>query len=339
MENFLDPVITPIVTLIIIFMFVLLPCCALMSYLGRKIGADLQARVGPNRTGPAGAFQPVADLLKALQKEDVAVSSPLFNQISLALWIGLLLSTVTILPLSSALLLVDADMSTFLVLWAALAVAMICLFIGFHSGTVPAWISAVRMAFQAVTGAFPALLAMLCVGIQAGGFRWSMILAAQGSSPLSWMIFSSPFAPLAFIVFEIAGLILFTAPPMDSGISSAEIAGGLSSLWVGRNLSLFNFARFYGFFLWSCMAVSLFLGGWLLPPAIQEGLGDSPARTVLETLTLLLKCFTLMLIVSGVTRVNPRTRADQITGFSWKVLSPVALFALIGSALWRMWWA
>jgi NADH-quinone oxidoreductase subunit H len=322
-------------TLAIIFFGVLLPSAALISYLSRKIGADLQARVGPNRAGPSGVFQPVADLLKALQKEDAAVSTPLYRQMGLAAQSAFLFSTVTILPLSPGLLLLDADMSVFLALWVGLGGAMISLFIGFQEGSVPCWTSTLRIGIQAVTGAFPALVALLCVGVQTGSFRWTKILAAQGAGPFSWLIFSSPFAPLAFVVFVVSGLILFSISPMDSGVSRPEMVGGFSSLWGGRNLSLFKFGRFYGFFLWSSMAVTLFLGGWMVPQAVQDSFSGEPILIVFETVTLLIKCFALMLLVVGMTRVTPKTRADQITGFAWRVLSPAALLSLIGVAAWR----
>jgi NADH-quinone oxidoreductase subunit H len=322
--------------LLTVFFFVLFPSAALMGYLGRKLGADLQARVGPNRAGPAGFFQPAADLLKALQKEDAARTTPIFQQLCLAALVGLLFSTVTVLPLNSQYLVLNADLSIFLPLWAGLGVAMMSLFIGFYHGSVPSWISVLRVAFQAVTGAFPALIAMLCVGVQAGGFRWTQILDAQGANPVSWILVKNPAEPFACLIFIVSGLILFSEPPMDSGISRSETSGGLSSVWGGRNLVLFKFSRFYAFFLWSAMTVTLFFGGWLLPQWIQEALGVGAPLAVVETLTLLLKCFGLMLIIEAIIRVNPRTRADQITGLSWRVLSPLALIALMVSSLWKV---
>ena len=124
-------------TWFMIFFLVLFPASAALSYFTRKVGADLQARVGPNRAGPAGMFQPVADLLKNLQKEEAANVAPFSQQLFLAVQFGFLFSTVTILPLSSSLLLLDADMSAFLALWAALAVALMTLIIGFRQATVP----------------------------------------------------------------------------------------------------------------------------------------------------------------------------------------------------------
>lgn len=325
------------ITLVLIFLLVLVPCSGLLSYFSRKIGADLQARVGPNRAGPVGILQPVADLLKMLQKEDAAMSATFPEQLSLAVRSSLLLSTVAILPLSSSLLLVDADMSAFLALWAGLSVSLISLFIGFQKGNMPGWLGGIRIASQAVTAAFPALIAMLCAGIPAGGFRWAQILSAQGWAPFSWGIVSSPFAPIAFVIFQISGLILFNVPPMDSGISPVELSGGISSSWGGRNLALIDLGRFYGFFLWSCMTASLFLGGWLLPAFLRESLAGDAALTILETLVLLIKAFALMLAVLAVSRVSSRTRTDQITGFCWRVLSPLSLFALVGCAAWKVW--
>jgi NADH-quinone oxidoreductase subunit H len=178
---------------------------------------------------------------------------------------------------------------------------------------------------------------MLCAGVHAGGFRWTKILAAQNANPFSWTLFSSPFEPLAFLVFVIAGLVLFSSSPMDSASGRPETEGGISSVWAGRNLSLVNFGRFYGFFLWSCMAATLFLGGWLIPQSLQSLLDGGVLQTVLEVTTLLLKSFLIMLAVTAVAKIYPRTRTDQITGLLWRVISPLALFSLIGSALWGGW--
>lgn len=322
-------------TWVMIFCFVLFPVSAAMSYFSRKVGADLQARVGPNRAGPAGVLQPWADLLKSLQKEEAANATPIFQQVSLAIQFAFLLSTVTILPLSSSLLLLDTDMSAFLALWAALGVAMLTLMVGFRQASVPAWISAIRVAGQAVAGTFPALITILFVGVRAGSFRWSKILAAQNANPFSWTFFSSPFAPFAFLIFVISGLVLFSSPPMESASARPETAGGVSSLWAGRNLSLADFGKFYGFFLWSCMAVALFLGGWVIPQGVQEALSGNRLQTILEAATLLIKSFALMILITAIAKSYPRTRTDQITGLLWRVLSPLALICLAGESIWK----
>jgi len=328
--------------LICIYGLVILPSGWMVAYLDRKLSADFQARVGPNRAGPAGFFQPLADLLKLLQKETVQEWS--WRE---GFWLGVhtmaLYSTVAVLPLGSLALLVDTDMSAFLPFWATLVLALGTMLMGFSQGSAPGWFGGVRVAAQALAGAFPALVALLSAGLQAGGFRWSAFAAIQGGSPLHWTAFANPFQFLAMVVFIISGLVLLGIPPLDAGLSIPDLHGGVASSLYGRRLSLFQLGRFYGFFLWSVITVVLFLGGWILPAglsvSLQEG-GDWKWLQLLELVWLLAKTYSLMVILVWVARVNPRSRVDQITDFAWKVLSPFSLFALIGAALcagWNVW--
>jgi NADH-quinone oxidoreductase subunit H len=321
--------------LILIYGVIILPSGAIMSFMERKLTADFQARIGPNRSGPAGLFQPIADAFKLLQKETLSE----WNWRE-ALWLGVhtmaLYSTVAVMPLGSLALLVNTDMSVFLPFWAALVLALGTMLLGFSQGSVPGWFGGVRVAAQALAGAFPSLVAVLCAGMRAGGFSWSALAKAQGASPFSWAVMN-PFGLIAFVVFVTGGMILLGIPPMDAGLSVADIHGGVSSHLYGRRYSLFRIGRFYGFFLWSVIAAVVFLGAWTLPFGFSEALRESGNLGVLSFLELnwlLIKTFAQMLAVGSVARVVPRGRVDHITDFSWKVLSPFALFALIGSSLW-----
>lgn len=327
------------VSLAFTYLFVIFPSGAMMSFLDRKLTADLQARVGPNRAGPAGLLQPVADLLKLLQKEGASDWS--WRE---ALWLGVhtmaLFSTVAVMPLGSFALLVDTDMSVFLPFWAALVLSFGTMLLGFSQGSVPGWFGGVRVAAQALAGAFPALIAVLCVGVHAGEFHWSALAGMQGALPHDWTAFASPFLFIAFAVFVISGLVLLGVPPMDAGISAPDIHGGVSSHLSGRRLSLFRFGRFYGFFFWSVISVVIFLGAWQLPFGLSERLrewGSFGTLLALELFWILMKTFALMLLVISVSRVTPKSRVDQITDFTWKVLSPFSIFALVGTGLWVGW--
>jgi NADH-quinone oxidoreductase subunit H len=327
------------VGLVFIYTLIVLPCGALISYLDRKLGADFQARVGPNRAGPGGLFQPVADVLKLLQKE-----APQDWSWREALWLGVhtmaIYSTIAVLPLGSLVLMVDTDMSAFLPFWSALVLALGTMLLGLSQGSVPGWFGGVRVAAQTLSGIVPALVTLLCAGVRAGGFRWSVLAGAQSASPLSWAAFSNPFQLAAFLVFVVSGLIALGVAPMDGAHSSQDIHGGVSSHLHGRRLTLFRLSRFYGFFLWSVIAVVLFLGAWNLPDFAERALRESESWELLqflEALALLTKTFLLMLVVVWVSRVNPRARVDQLTDFAWTVLSPAALAALVGATLWAGW--
>lgn len=327
--------VTASLALVLIYLAVILPSAAAYAYLERKFGADLQARVGPNRAGFAGVLQPLADLLKLLQKD-----SPGKRSWREQAWMGLhvmaLYSTVAVLPIGSLLMLVDTDMSALMPFWAAWVLALGTMLLGLEQRSVPGWFGGIRVAAQAMAGGFPALIAILTAAIPAGGFRWSAIAAAQGASPLHWNLLSNPFQFLSFFIFMSSGLVLLSVNPFDAGLSVGDIHGGVASHLSGRRLSLFRLGRFYGFLLWSVIAVTLFLGGWIIPSGLRETLVQNEswgALNALELGTLFIKTLTLMLFMVWIGRVNPRVRVDQITDFAWKVLSPLALMALVGAAV------
>lgn len=321
------------------YCFVIVPSGALMSYFERKLSADLQARVGPNRAGPIGILQPVADLLKLLQKE--ARGRWYWKE---NIWLGVhtmaLYSTLAVLPLGSMALLVDTEMSAFLPFWSALVLALGTMLLGLSQDSVPGWFGGIRVAAQTLAGSFPALVTLLCVGVRAGSFRWSVLADSQGFTPWTWTLMSNPFQFVAFGVFVMSGLVLLAIPPLDGGMSMSDIHGGVSSHLHGRRLSLFHFGRFYGFFFWSVITVVLFLGAWALPSNLVSSFKASGAFQILafiELIWLLAKTFILMLLITWVAKVNSRGRVDQITDFTWRVLSPFSLAALVGASLWAGW--
>lgn len=334
--------IVSIIALIFTYVVVILPSGAVMSYFERKLSADLQARVGPNRAGPAGILQPISDFLKLLQKQSREHWS--WRE---AVWLGVhtmaLYSTVAVLPLGSHGLLIDTDMSAFLPFWATLVFALGTMLVGLSQKTVPGWFGGLRVASQAMAAAFPAAIAILCAGVHAGSLKWSGLAAGQGAYPYQWAMVSDPFQVIAFLVFVISGLVLMGIPPLDGGMSIPDIHGGVASQVHGRRMMLFRLSRFYGFFLWSVIAVTLFLGAWQLPEALVSGMERSQAwgwLHFLEVSTLLVKTFLVMIGVILVATVTPRLRSDQVTDLAWKVLSPFGLMALAGTALvtgWRLW--
>jgi NADH-quinone oxidoreductase subunit H len=323
----------------LIYVLVIFPSGAVVSYVDRKLSADFQARVGPNRAGPAGIFQPIADLLKFLQKEPARD----WNWQEM-LWLGVhtmaLYSTVAVIPLGTYAILVNTDMSAFLPFWSALVLALGTMLMGFSQRTVSGWFGGVRLAAQALAGAFPALICVLCAGIRAGSFRWASFAAVQSASPLHWTATTNPFQFIAFIVFVASGLVIMNVPPMNGGLSETDLHGGVSMDLSGRRLSLFRLGRFYGLFLWSEISVVLFLGAWTLPQFLLDRFSESGNRALqgfAELGWLLAKTYALMVLLIWVARVNPRARVDQTTDFSWKVLSPFALGALIGAGIWAGW--
>jgi NADH:ubiquinone oxidoreductase subunit H len=319
--------------LIFIFSFCFVPFAYLGYYTHTKFGADLQARVGPNRAGPAGFLQPLADWIKLVQKASPKSSLWLF------LYFAAALSTLAAIPLGTALLLVDTDLSAFVPIWAATLVSIASLMMGLSRESIAGPVMGFRFASQGLSGLFPATAAVLCAGLPAGGFRWSAIVATQGFLPTDWRV-ANPFQLIAFIVFLLSGLVLLSLPPMD-GTSAANEASPETAFGVsGWRLAIWRMSRFYAFFFWTLVSVVLFLGGWRLPVPLEEALVTNQAWIALqaiEAVWLLGKVAVVMLLVDWLMHANPRSRVDQVTDFSWKILSPASLIALVGCVIWETW--
>ncbi|MCC7442224.1 MAG: NADH-quinone oxidoreductase subunit H [Bdellovibrionales bacterium] len=325
--------------LVMVFVFAIFPFAALMSLLDRKLSADLQARVGPNRAGRWGVLQPLADLIKLLQKEPTEAMG--WRE---GFWLGVLTlalySTAAVLPLGSALVLVDTDSSALVVFWAVAVVAVCLMFLGYNQDTVPGWFSGTRLAAQALSGAFPSLLAVVCAGLWAGGFEWSRIVQSQGASPGAWAMVRNPFLLLAFAVFMGGGQVILSVPPLGSGYSISDIKGGVASGFHGRKIAFFRLGRFYGLFLWCIVATTCFCGGWNLPGFVEGLYGADKdgvvAQKLIEPVLAMSKASVLMICTTLFGKIMPTLRSDQVTDFAWRVLSPLALIALIGTAIWML---
>jgi len=324
--------------IIINFICIIFPATLCYYYFERKLTGDLQARVGPNRAGPSGMFQPLADLIKLFQKSFITTHS--FRE---DFWLGMLtvtlFGTIAVLPLTSRGILINADMAVFIPFWAILVSALLTVFLGFSQQTVDGWLGSLRVCAQSVSGSFPALICILCIGLEVGGYRWTEIIERQGSYPHEWLIFqSAPFLFIAFFVFMLSGLTVVGIPPLDSTISMSELSGGVIRKLNGGRLFLFKFGRFYGLFMWSIIGIVMFCGGWLLPTPLTDLLVDLELEWILyllELTVLMIKCFALMLFIVWIAKSNPRLRIDQITDLNWKILSPLSMAALIGVIFWK----
>ncbi len=326
------------VALLVVMVFVLMPVFLFVPFLDRKVTADFQARVGPNRAGPRGLFQPLADLLKLLQKS----ASPTLKeaeipletrQRKLVLWMlfqwFVLFSTLATVPIASALLLLDSPIGTLLIPWAILGLSFgDLLFASAQMSDVSRWLRAFRASGQALAALFPALIAMLCVAIETKSLQWSVILSSQAGGVLHWHIARTPMLFVSFFVFFISGLVLAGVTPFDGGRPQECFSGDYSHELHGFLRVLHGFSNLYAFLLWCLMTSHLFLGGWQLPEVFAEASGWR--RIALEITMSMAKALLLGFAALWVARVTPRGRIDQVTDFSWRVLSPLSILMLLG---------
>lgn len=327
------------IVLLLLFSVVIVPGSWIFSYVERKLSADLQARIGPNRTGFGGFFQPLADLLKLLGKNVSRSTSEPYpgGGLWLVLRVFVLFASLATLPLSSGFLLMNSSMSVFLPLLALVLLGFVSLYSGVtHSRSEPV-LGALRIGAQTLSGALPALLAILAAAMETGSYRWGAFHEVQGFLPYDWVAFASPFAFLSFFIFSLSGLVILGIPPLDSPFSRMELGGGMTGPMAGYRVAIYQITRFYGFLLWAVCATAIFLGGWNLPGGLEDLYRSELfflTRQVSEALLVLCKSLVLMLAIVLLGKVTPRIRVDQITRFCWIVLTPTALLSLMGSVLW-----
>ncbi len=314
---------------------VLVPMNYLNVLLSRKLAADLEARVGPNRAGPLGLGQPIADFFKLLVRADMGPGS--FKK---EIWFILVqfgvFSTLAVIPMGANALLVQTEFGALLPLWSVLLLALGTLLQGLSSRSVIGWIGGVRFVSQVISGVFPAVLCLLAAGTRAGGFGWASLAGSQGAFPHQWAIFSQlPFQLIGFVAFVLSGLILLGYPPFDTAFSAPELPGGVlgrlsavQSLWM-------RFGRYYAAFFWNLIAVTVYLGAWKLPDFFENLIGgpQSFAVSCAQAAVLVFKTQLLMLIETWVSISNPKLRANQVTDFCWKVLGPASIACLLGAVL------
>lgn len=325
-----------ILNFLFVFAIIVVPVATLSVFTSRKLAADFQARVGPNRVGPKGLFQPLVDFTKLIGKRfDTQLSNE--GKFWFFLYSVTIFSSLVVVPIGSTFVFLKSDINAFLPIWLMLLSSLVIVFLGFSKNTVSGTFGGFRAAFQMAAGVFPAIISTLCVGLEVGSFNWLDIVSIQKFSPMGWIAFSSPFHFLAFNTFFISGLVMMSIPPFDSAFSSSDIKGGMMTELSGYRLILFLFCRVYSLFMWSLITIVFFCGGWKLPGfllhwMIEEDL--SFLKQVLEIGFLLFKTFILVQMVTWMANVNPRLRVDQTTDFSWKILGPLSLLALIGVTVW-----
>lgn len=304
------------------FFLVLFPLYFLLLFTERKLAADLQARVGPNRTPGNGLFQAVADAFKLGAKATGRRDSSL-NPRWFAVQNAILYCSFVFLPFGTSLVFLDSEIGAFLPFLCMAGVFLCSLFASEGATELENEIASHRQSFLWISAWIPALIAMMTSIVRAGSGRWTAILESQSRGVFSWIAFSSPFGFVAFFVFLLAGLVALQQPPfhsLDRGVRRRS----------GARLGLFGLNQFYAVLVWCLVASGLFLGG----QAARDPLDVSFFSAFAQLSVGLLKAGVLFLSVRVVARALPQLRQDQMTEFCWRVLTPIAALCLVGELVW-----
>ncbi|MGO0122655.1 NADH-quinone oxidoreductase subunit NuoH [Desulfothermobacter acidiphilus] len=283
-----------------------------LVYLERKLSAYMQQRLGPNRVGPRGLLQPVADAVKLLGKEDIIPSHAdrwLFVLAPLLIFVPPVL-LLAVIPFGRNLLPVDLNIGVLFFLAVASTTTLPLLMGGWGSNNKYALLGSMRAVAQLVSYEVPLALSVLGVVMLAGSLRTSQIVAAQQHC---WFIFLQP---LGFWIYLMAALGEVNRAPFDLVEGEQEIIAGPYVEYTGMRFALFYLSEYANLIAVSALAVTLFLGGWhgpWLPSWFWFGL----------------KVYLLIFLFMWWRWTFPRVRIDHFLDFNWKVLLPLALLNLL----------
>lgn len=315
----LSLVIAGLVIMLILINAVLLGA-AIVSWGERRLLGRFQNRVGPNRWGPFGAFQPIADLAKLITKEDIipyGADRLAFTAVPVIMVAAVLLGTA-VLPFAKDVALVDLNVGVLFVLAVSSLTSIAIFTAGWASNNRYALFGAGRAVAVLLSYEVPVVLSLLGVVMVAGSMSLGDIVAAQ----------TVPFflvQPLAFFVF-IAGMSAeLNRTPFDVAEAESEIIAGYHTEYSGIKFALIQAAEFGGVLVVSGLIATLFLAGWAL--------AGSPVDDWLGWLWFLIKVFIGIFLFVWIRSTYPRLRLDQIMAVCWKFLMPLSIINLTAVVL------
>jgi NADH-quinone oxidoreductase subunit H len=308
------------------------PLAGVTSWLERRVWARMQSRVGPNRVGPQGILQWLADGIKNLLKEDLIPASADAKLFSLAPYVVFMgfLCTFVVIPFGENLIVADLNIGILYILAVTSLVVVGILMAGWASNNKWSLLGGMRSAAQIVSYEIPAGLAVLTIVFLAGTMSMQGIINAQGWAPWDWFLFHNPFAFAAFFIYFTAALAEGNRTPFDIPEAESELVAGYVTEYSGMRFLFFFFAEWGNLYVIGAVATTLFLGGWQVPPLpIFE---NSPVLlAAAQFLTFFLKAYLWVFVAMWVRATLPRVRVDQLMSLCWKYMVPLAFVCLLGS--------
>jgi NADH-quinone oxidoreductase subunit H len=298
---------------------------AAISVLERKILGRIQNRYGPNRVGPFGLFQPVADGIKMLIKEDVVplradkivhFCAPILMAATAILALGVIPYGRNMTPFA-----IDGGILFFFAVGSTTELAVFMA--GWGSNNKFSMLGAMRAIAQMFSYELPLIITVLPVVMIVGSLTPDQIVAAQNSY---WFVLT-PWGAVAFILFFVSGLVESNRTPFDVPEGESEIVAGHMTEYSGFKYATFFLAEYLGMFAISGLGVTLFLGGWQAPFRLLE--------FIPSYVWFFAKLSTLLFVYIWLRGTLPRTRIDQIMNFAWKFMLPMSFTCIIAAAVWH----
>jgi len=256
---------------VVVFGF-FLPIAGVTSWLERRVWARIQSRIGPNRVGPQGFLQWLADGIKLLLKEDIvpdAADRPLFLFAPYFVVWGIV-ATFVVIPFSNYLIIADMNVGILYLTAVTALVVVGVLMAGWASNNKWSLIGGIRSAAQIISYEIPASLALLPVVLLTGTLSTQGIIRAQGWAPWDWFAFHNPFTFVAAFMFYVAALAEGNRTPFDIPEAESELVAGFCTEYSGFRYLLFFMAEWGNLYVIGAVATTLFFGSWQIPPVTNN---------------------------------------------------------------------
>jgi NADH-quinone oxidoreductase subunit H len=302
----------------------------------RKISGRMQSRPGPNRVGPNGWLQWLADGIKLIVKEDIiptAADPVLFRLSPLLVFAGVFL-TFVVIPFSPVAQVADLNIGILYLLSVTSIVVVGVIMGGWASNSKWSLLGGMRSAAQIVSYELPASVAILTVVVTVGSLSTQEMVRSQGGMPWEWNMFANPFAFVCFFVFFISALAEGNRTPFDLPEAESELVSGYNTEYSGFRFSIFALAEWVNLIVIGAFTSMVFLGGWNIP--LVGGL-DAEASLWLEAAAFVVfavKVTAVIFVCIWIRWTLPRFRIDHMMTMCWKYFLPFSLVSFMGAAAW-----
>jgi NADH-quinone oxidoreductase subunit H len=304
---------------------------ALTTILERKGLGRIQNRYGPNRVGPYGVLQPVADGLKAMTKEDIVPRSAdkIVHFLAPLVLVLPAFLVLAVIPVGRNMVAADMDAGLLFFFAVGAATELAVFMAGWSSRNKYSLLGAMRAVAQMISYEVPLILSAVTVIMVVGSLSTVKIVEAQTgySGILPHWFLLTPWGLAGFILFMIAATAESNRSPFDLPEGESEIIAGYYIEYSGFKFALFFLGEYIGMFAICGLGITLFLGGWNAPLSFLTW--------VPSYLWFFGKLFALVALLIWVRGTLPRLRMDQLMNFAWKFMLPMALINIVTTAVWH----
>jgi NADH-quinone oxidoreductase subunit H len=320
----------PIAVILVVFPLIF----AFTTLAERKILGRVQNRYGPNRVGPYGLLQPIADGLKMLCKEDIvpARADKLLHFVAPVAICGPVLLIYAVLPYGKDFVPADLGIGVLFIFAIGSASTLAVFAAGWSGRNKYSLLGAMRAVAQMISYEIPLVLSVITVVMIVGSMQTTEIVNAQASGTFwnvsRWFVWT-PWGFVGFLIFTFAAMAEAGRPPFDLPEAESEIIAGYHTEYSGFKWAILQMAEYLATIAMAGVGATIFLGGWTGPGTNIPYLGS-----VLSILYFLAKMMMIVLLLIWIRGTWPRIRVDQLMGFAWKMLLPLSLFNIFVAGVW-----